>query len=80
MIGEEILSQRLSQLLVDDPEPDLSFVDLLTIPKFPPPKVRCNHGQEIASRSCITLDEFLTFLREQRLAKIEEAKGKRRRY
>jgi hypothetical protein len=39
MIGEEeILSQRLSQLLVDKSKPDLSFMDLLlTISKLPLP-------------------------------------------
>jgi outer membrane biosynthesis protein TonB len=77
---EEVLSQQLSQLSVDDPDPQLSFLDLLTIPELPPPRMRYDRGQEIASRSCITTDEYLTFLREQRLAKeakIEAARKKK---
>ena len=62
------LSQQLSQLSVGDLDPHLSFVDLLTIPKLPPPRMRYNR-QEIASHSCITTDKYLTFLRKQGLAK-----------
>jgi hypothetical protein len=78
---EEVLAQQLSQLSVDDPDPQLSFLDLLTIPELPPPRMRYDRGQEIASRSCNTTNEYLIFLREQRLpkeAKIEAAIRRKR--
>ena len=81
MIGKkEVLSERLSQFSVEDSNPTASFLDLLTIPELPPPKVRHNHGQEIASRLCITTDEYVTFLKEQCLAseaKLEVAKKRK---
>ena len=69
-------------MLVEDPEPAISFVDLLIVSKLPPPRIRYNCGQDIASHSCITSNECLTFLKEQCLAneaKEEAAKEKKKK-
>lgn len=77
---EEQLSQRLSQLSVDQEEPTSNrLAKILAVPLLPPPRVREDPGQIIASFSCITSDAFEAHLVRKRLIKEAKEEGIRQR-